>query len=226
MIWRRDLPTANMATQHPLRIRSTEPQPQFGGYNFSPASWNRRIERLAEWPSGALVCSPNQIISLFQENSFLQALAMIVCWGKMWWIPDSIYGNRPLQRIRDALQSCALSIQETESIANSWATLTGTNRDQLGWTPVMTSKTLHFLCRAIGFNQDPPVPIDNKVILERVWPTFVESIPVNQRPRNWSGNSLDAYNRYMTAVLIWAEQRQWTTTQTEATIFDEYGEAS
>ena len=110
--------------------------------------------------------------------------------------------------------------QQTDSIQESWNLLT----NGLLWTPVMTSKILHFLCRALGFNQDPPVPIDNKVIRQYVWPGFRIGIPPGQRPQDWKGNKTDtfaAYCRYMTAMIEWAQARQWTTTEVETTIYDE-----
>lgn len=105
----------------------------------------------------------------------------------------------------------------TNSIEDSWDLLT----NRLGWTHVITSKTLHFLCRALGFNQDPPVPIDNNVILKYVWPGFRIGIPSGQRPRDWEGNDFAAYCTYMTAIIEWARVRNWTTTEVETTIFVE-----
>lgn len=45
---------------------------------------------------------------------------------------------------------------------------------------------------------------------------------VGQCPGNWKGNSFEAYSRYMTAILTWETQRNWTTTEMEATIFDQF----
>lgn len=101
--------------------------------------------------------------------------------------------------------------------------LLATSSRGMNWTSVMTLKTLHFLCRALfGFNyQDPPVPIDGKVIRGYVWPGFRIGIPPPQRPQDWEGDSFAAYCRYMTAVLEWARKKNWTTTQVQATIFEE-----
>ena len=87
----------------------------------------------------------------------------------------------------------------------------------------MASKTLYFLCRGLfglGY-QDPPVPIDGAVIRGYVWPGFRIGIPPAQRPQDWSGDSFVAYCRYMTAIIEWAQLRSWTTTQVQATIFEE-----
>lgn len=148
---------------------------------------------------------------------------MVISWGTMWRHPDAIYGNRGLIHIQQTLQHCAQLIQRTHSIQAAWEALTGTGAHQLRWSPVLASKTLHFLARSLGFHQNPPVPLDNAIILNHVWPAFIALIPNDvQRPDGWRGNSFAAYSRYMTAILVWAAQRHWTTTEMEATIFDEY----
>jgi hypothetical protein len=105
---------------------------------------------------------------------------------------------------------------ETKSIDRCWEILTR----QLGWSGVITSKTLHFLCRALEFTQNPPVPVDGRLIREKAWPRFLNAVPLSQRPDNWEGDSFQAYGRYMTAILTWAGRNSWTTTQVEATIVD------
>jgi len=132
-----------------------------------------------------------------------------------------IYRQHSLHDIYDVLDKCANDISHTQSIQNSWNALT----QQLDWTNVITSKTLHFLCRALGFEDDPPVPIDRGVVLNYVWPGFRIGIPPEQRAAvgDWDGNTYAPYSRYTTAILTWAQLRQpaWTTTQIEATIYDE-----
>jgi hypothetical protein len=135
----------------------------------------------------------------------------------MWRRAGNIY-RHPLQKIHNTLKRCAQSIHETQSIEQSWRWLT----NDLDWSAVITSKTLHFMCRAHGFVQDPPVAIDNMVILNRVWPAFKQGIPLGQRPPSWRGNKFNAYSRYMTAILEWAKMRGWSTTEVETTLFDEY----
>jgi hypothetical protein len=92
----------------------------------------------------------------------------------------------------------------------------------------MVERDLHFLCRALGIRQDPPVPIDGAVIRQRVWPAFKNAFKKgglrrDMYPNNWNGNEFHAYCRYMTAIMTWAELRSWTTTEMETTIFAEYG---
>ena len=165
-----------------------------------------------------LRCSPAQIIDEFKLSHYLQAIALTICWGTMTRTKNKyIYRSHDLQHIFDTLDQCAQSIKQTSSIQQSWDLLP----NGLSWTPVMTSKTLHFLCRALGFEQDPPVPIDNAVILAYVWPGFRINIPPGQRPQDWSGKTFAAYCRYMTAILEWADIKGWSTTELESTIFAE-----
>jgi hypothetical protein len=139
---------------------------------------------------------------------------MVASWGTMWRQPDAIWGGRKLETIEAALHECAHSIRRSESISGSWDIL----RVQLSWTSVLISKTLHFLSLSLGFDHDPPVPIDGAVVRQRVWPIFRDSVPVRERPRNWEGDTFEAYSRYMTAILVWANQRHWSTAEVERTI--------
>lgn len=217
--WERDEATARAAIKYPFPIESTVPSCQFAGRTFKPEHWNHRVVQPSHWPQSVLTSSPEQIIGQFANGYYSQALAMVVSWGTMWRRPAAIWGDRGITTIDATLRDCARWIESSRSVAHAWATLTGQVKGQLGWSAVITSKTLHFLCRSLGFEQDPPVAIDNAVIRQRVWPAFRDSVPVSERPDNWNGNSYAAYLRYMTAVLVWADARHWTTTQMEATIF-------
>lgn len=218
MNWQTDPDTAEAAKRFPLERISIKRE-QYPGRKFNIASWSRRILPPPQWPNGsALFCSPMHIIDLFQKGAVLEALAMVVSWGGMQRQSKNIYDNRELKDIRQNLQECSESIQKTQSIQAAWGFLTD-RKHKLGWSAVMASKTLHFLSRACGFHQQPPVAIDNKVILNCLWPRFIKDIPQRDRPENWQGNTFAAYSRYMTAILAWAAQKQWTTTELEATIF-------
>ena len=172
-----------------------------------------RVVQPANW-HGILRSDPDQIIQQFRSQRYTQALAMVVSWGTMWRHPKAIWGGRKLETIEEVLHDCAQSIRTSESITVSWGML----RVQLGWTSVLISKTLHFLCLSLGFDHDPPVPIDGAVIRQRVWPMFRDPIPVGERPENWEGDSFEAYGRYMTAILVWADLRYWSTPDVERTI--------
>ncbi len=220
MIWHQDEQTAHVAMQFPFAIYQEEPARQTLGRNFNPDNWNQHVIDQA-WPVGPLQANPDVIIGLFQAEHYLEALAMTVCWGGMRGHAP-IYRDREPHVIQDALQDCARSIQETNQAQHAWLILTGDQPPHLHWSAVLASKTLHFLCRAIApEDQSPPVPRDGAVSLGYTWPGWIAQVPPDFRPPNWQGNTFEAYNRYMTAILVWAEQRHWTTTEIEATIFDE-----
>jgi hypothetical protein len=223
MQWKIDQQTIQAATKYPLSLKRSSPAPQPNGHEFSVRKWDRYVIRPSAWPNPPLRSDPQQIIQQFQSRRYTQALTMVVSWGEMWRHPEAIWGTRHLGAIEQVLHDCAQHIMGSQSIEDSWRVLTGIGHGQLGWTAVITSKTLHFLCRSLGFQHDPPVAIDGAVIRQRVWPVFRDSIPMAHRPRSWGGNSFEAYSRYMTAMLTWANQRAWTTTEIEATIFDQFG---
>lgn len=220
MNWTLDAATTRAANDYPLKCLAGGPAHQFAGRNFRTRNWERRVQPGSAWPPGPLRSSPKQIIDLFADGDYLQALTMVVSWGTMWRRSAAIWGDRPLGDIEAALARAAESIRASDAIAEAWTELTA--EDGLDWSPVITSKTLHFMCRGLGYDSDPPVAIDNAVILQRVWPAFVQPIPAGDRPRDWRGSGFDAYSRYMSAILAWAEKKDWQTTQVEATLFDAY----
>lgn len=225
MHWNIDNRTAEAATAHRISIQRDTPARQFEGCLTSPETWNDRVVQPAKWPDGFLWSSPEQILKFFGEGRYTQGLAMVVSWGGMGRRSGDIYRDRNpefIERIERTLRDCAHSIETSQSISESWQALTGWSDSQLGWSAVMASKTLHFLCRSLGFDEDPPAAIDNKVMRKRVWPVFRDSIPTNERPGNWEGDTFDAYSRYMTAILTWAANKHWTTKELEATVFDQY----
>lgn len=207
---------------YPLLLQAASPASQFEGFHFNRANWTDRVLPPAHWPDRRLVSSPAEIVGLFSAGHYLEALAMVISWGRMWRQPDTVYGARPLKAIENALRASAFSIRQAGSITGAWDILTGAGPGQLGWSSVLASKTMHFLCRALGFERNPPVAIDNAVILKTVWPAWRRTVPPDLAVGDWKGRSLVAYLRYMTAILVWAEARGWTTTQVEATIFAEY----
>ncbi len=225
MQWPTDIQTAQAATAY-LPIIGDVYAAQFGENGekcgFNPQSWDGRVVQPSTWPAAPIRCTPAQIIAQFQERRYTQALAMVACWGLMWRQPKTIWGARRIETIEQTLCDCAQCIRESQSIADPWRMLTGSGDGQLGWAAVITSKALHFLCRSLGFTHNPPAAIDGRVIRGKVWPAFRNSIPVGQRPYNWQGNTFEAYCRYMTAILTWSAQKNWTTTQMEATIFDQF----
>jgi hypothetical protein len=180
MHWKVDEATARAASKYPLPRTSNGPVGPFKGRRFDTRNWNHRVVQPSTW-HGVLRSDPDEIIQQFRALRYTQALALVVSWGTMWRQPDAVWGGHKLETIESILHDCAESIRKSESIENSWAML----RDRLWWTSVLISKVLHFLSLALGFDHDPPVPIDGAVIRQRVWPAFRDSIPFGERPKNW-----------------------------------------
>lgn len=198
-----------------------KPLAQARGRDSSTETWKTRVIQPATWKD-PLRSDPENIIMQFKDGRFTQGLALTISWGGMGRQPINIYrdgSQEAIDRIEKILLDCANNIRESHSIEHSWKTLTGTESQQLGWSGVMASKALHFLCRSLGYLQNPPVQIDGAVIRQRLWPLFRYSLPFGRTLANWECESFEAYCRYMTAILTWAEQRDWTTVEMEATIY-------
>ena len=146
MKWLIDDATSRAAIKYPIPIKHSTPIGPFNGRTFDTSSWNRRVIQPATW-HGVLRSDPQQIIQQFRNQRYTQGLAMVASWGTMWRQPDAIWGGRKPEIIEQVLRDCAESIRKTESIADSWQLL----RDQLRWSSVLISKTLHFLCRSLSF---------------------------------------------------------------------------
>lgn len=169
MNWNIDEATALAATRYPLPISRSTPVGPLRGRRFNTQSWNHRVIQPATW-HGVVRSDPEEIIRQFQGQHYTQGLAMVTSWGTMWRQPNSIWGGRALSTIEETLHSCTESIQDSNSVSDSWSIL----RSQLQWSSVLMSKTLHFLCLSLGIDDEPPVPIDGAVIRQRVWPAFRE----------------------------------------------------
>lgn len=215
-------------------VESKHPEPQYDGmdYRLWEETWKKHILQdsfpdYCHYPNheGSLLCSPANIIRCFSEQKMLEGLALTVAWGRMTRSKGNIY-KQSNQIIEETLLNCRKSIEKSNNISDSWNLLVG----RLMWSNVITSKCLHFLARSLGYAANPPVPIDNKVILRRVWPTFEKMITnkfnqaADKFPEEWwdKSNSWSSYNRYMTAINCWASSIGWTTTELESTIFQEY----
>lgn len=213
MRWKLDQRTMQAAKNHPIQINANSPIPPLKGRNFDTRSWNHRVVQPATW-CGELRSDPDQIMRQFKNGHYTQGLAMVVSWGTMWRQPAAIWGHRNLEHIEEILGLCSESIRTTQSIEDAWKALT----KGLCWSSVLTSKTLHFICCSLGFEDDPAVPIDGAVIRQKVWPAFRDPIPYHERPEGWEGDSFEAYCRYMSAILTWAKMKNWNTAEVERTM--------
>jgi hypothetical protein len=215
--WRVDEPTRQAALQF-QPVNSHKPKGQYHGRKFEAANWSAYLrDQDLRAMARECVSAPEWIIEEFRDGHYLRGLALTISWGAMGRTRQRIL-KRSLQDIHDQLELCRESIRETKSIETSWEKLTA----ELGWTNVLSSKVLHFLCRSLDFRRNPPVPIDGGIILKQVWPRFKKKIPPAISLEGWKGNSYEAYGRYMTAINVWAKGRNWTTTEMETTLYHEY----
>lgn len=152
-------------------------------------------------------------------------------WGQM--IPGpmgrshrKIYGVRygedpgldPLHRIEKCLGAAWGDLQARQSLEGIWNRI----RAELGWSAVMISKCLHFMTRAAGWADPVPVPVDNAMVRQWLWPSFKKAAEANRlwpSPGGINGNSWESYNRYMTAIRCWARAINTSCTELEVTIF-------
>lgn len=228
--WCEDRPTRTWADR--CLLITMGKQPQYNGANKNPLvrTWSKYTLtkgfplycNAIGW-TGRLRPSPENIIRCWTEGHELEALALTVVWGSMSRTVNTIYGA-DLPIIQQHLCDARDSIVATNSIKKAWEILTS----GLGWTPVMTSKCLHYLARSMGFEQNPPVPIDHAVVQLRVAPKF--DVLIRQSGGNpkalgvWfdKRDSWAGYTCYMTTILAWSRAKQWTTTETENTVFEQF----
>ncbi len=215
------------------------PAPQYDAtgasdIHLAPETWGRHI-LASQFPDycvrdARLECSPCNILCCLSDSRYLEALVLIFGWGgrSMFRMKRSVYNTRR-ETIRRTLAQCVNCIGEDHSIARAWDLVV---RD-LGWSDVLASKYLHFLARSLGYEMNPPVPVDS-IMGGRVWREFRARVrhyrdravgPIPKRPKAWrdGSHSWEAYNRYMTAILCWGEETEgWSSTEVENTIFAEY----
>ncbi|MFC2042957.1 hypothetical protein ACFLUA_02255 [Chloroflexota bacterium] len=234
LYWQYDETTEYWAKKLLLPIKSMHPIPQYDGmdYRLWEDTWKKHILKdsfpeYCQYPNEeeSLLCSQSNIIHCFRDQKLLEGLVLTVAWGRMTRSKGKIY-QKSNQMIEETLYNCLVLIEKTNSIKGSWNLLI----NRLNWSYVITSKCLHFLSRSLDYSTNPPVPIDNKVIINNVWPKFKEmvnnnfTLGIDSFPEKWwdYDNSWSSYNRYITAINCWASTKGWTTTELESTIFDEY----
>lgn len=220
--WELDEDTERACRKYPIRLGDGAPAQRYQGHKFNTKNWQRRLLECDDFQRDVLFCSPSEIVRYFRAQKYLAGLALVVSWGGMTRTSKFIYDRHSLKHIDHMLCQCQHSIETTNRIDEAWRILAV----DLDWSAVISSKTLHFMCRSLGCVSNPPVAIDHAIILKKVWPTFIHDIPKKQRPQNWSEKAYSSYNRYMTAIHVWASQRHWTTTQVENTIFEYFQQVS
>ncbi len=226
--WKFDEATAQCTRrlQIPGRILK---RAQFQGY-LNARNWKHRITS-PDFPAFCYVNeyqiarNPQTITQCFREELMLEGLALTVGWGKMWRKHDTVY-RIPLYEIDAVLRSCATSLEQTSSVEHAWKLCI----DKLHWTDTMTSKTLHFIARSQGYEINSGVAIDSKMRTKFAghYDKHIEAqLNISSRTLGiWSDmssaeSSWTSYNRYMTAICCLAEMKNWTTTEVEATIFQD-----
>jgi hypothetical protein len=201
---------------------------QFPGSELNARTWESdllapRFPESCYVTGEKVLCNPRNIIECFSNNAMLEGLALTVGWGGMARTKNKIY-ERGKHAVENELRECARAISQSKSIEHAWRRLVG----NLGWSDVISSKTLHFMCRALGYEQNPGVAIDTAVIIEQfgyhyddcMWRIGGDPRELGYwRDRKSVSGSWEMYNRYMTAICCWAEMQGWSTTQVEATIF-------
>ncbi|KAF0139149.1 MAG: hypothetical protein FD122_3449 [Stygiobacter sp.] len=164
--------------------------------------------------------SPNAIINSFCNKQYSVGLVQVISWGTMWRKNKQIY-NSPLQNICNCLHRCRISLLDNNSINSSWEIL----QNKLNWSQVMISKVLHFLVRSLEgiYVDNPPVPIDNAVMLNKVWKKLSTEMNQGRELEQWRGG-LMGYLRYMTFINYLREfhYQGWGNTQIEATLFKRF----
>lgn len=217
MYWKDNSITKNAASEFCAISRYKIPAKQYPGYDFSPRNWQTWVLQPSQWSSAKLKSSPDEIIYQLSNHRYTQALALVVAWGGMQRTKAKIIGSNSLSEIEAILRSCSHDITSSRSIKIAWEKLTS----ELGWTDVIKSKTLHFLCRSLGFNKNPPVAIDTAIIKKQLWPLWKNKTAISA---SWTDDnfSFEAYIRYMTVIRTWARLKGWTTTDVEATIFHKF----
>lgn len=229
-MWHWDADTATIARQlYPDRlVKSAQ-------YPGSVEPWQ------SEWLS-ALPAKPKCEHCDFQTEAILDSAGLgdwplfvlqVSLWGRM--IPgplgrsyQQIYGfayGEPVSvatfdTIDSILSRAFTGLQEEQSLQAIWNLL----GEELSWSAVMRSHCLHFMARAAGWKDPVPMPLDTAMARNWLWPQFRQAARDSRIPLpavihldDWSH-----YNRYMTAMVAWAEILNWTCAELEGALWSHF----
>lgn len=88
----------------------TQPQSQFAGRYMNVHNWQTKLLS-KQMLTGKAYSSPDNIITCFRKNQFLEGLAMTISWGTMWRQNPRIY-TTDLLRIYQVLENCNSSLHD------------------------------------------------------------------------------------------------------------------
>ena len=229
-MWHWDADTAAIARQlYPDRlVKSAQ-------YPGSVEPWQ------SEWLS-ALPAKPKCEHCDFQTEAILESARLcdwplfvlqVSLWGRIVPGPlgcsyQRIYGSAygepvsvaTFDTIDSALSRAFAGLQEEQSLEAIWNLL----GEELSWSAVMRSHCLHLMARAAGWQGRVPMPLDTTMSRNWLWPQFRQAardsclpLPAVIHHDDWSH-----YNRYMTAMVAWAEVLNWTCTELEGALWSHF----
>jgi hypothetical protein len=224
LVWDLDPATEPLARRwNPLRRRRLPGKPFDGRLGFA-ATWQRWLDE-GTFPAYVLDAqapdrispSVENIVRAFSQSDYMVGTILVLAWGGLArHKPTLLARGRPA--VRRAVERAARLLAEHERVRPAWEAF-----DPLGWSMVARSKTLHFLARGLGIETNPPVPIDNAAMVSTLYPEFLEACrTLGDRPTSWRSGDWNAYQSYMTAILVWTNEKGWTTSEVETTLFRRY----
>jgi len=223
---------SRLATLHPLNQPMLPQAIQFRGY------LNEDVERYANLLNtdvNQLDSSPEAIIESAINGNWLTFLFQVGRWGHM--IPGprkapmkNIYGTVvPYHINQERLNLISSILTDTFSmfINEEPLELIWNQFDALNWTRVIRSKCLHFQARAANIEGSIPVAVDGLMATQWLWTNF-KSLVINSLDNYWSrpgyirNNSYHSYNRYLTAMAVWASLMNINVDNLEVRLFNAF----
>lgn len=170
--------------------------------------------------------SPKSIIESLINDHYLDFIVKVGVWGGM--IPGPLgapfkmifnvnWKQQPsdcrIEGIKKAVGKVLSKASKNSNLKDSWAVFT----EELEWSSVMSSKVLHFIYKAKGFDANLPVPVDNAMCRKWLWPQFQKA--VGSKLGSINGDSYNAYCRYLSSIKAWSDVYNWTMSEVECSLF-------